>query len=170
VPVSRLDRTTLQALTFARSIVSDPSDVTAVHVTDDPVEGKAFQERWDHGIPDTPLMVIESPYRALLPPLLAYIDERGSRESARPVTVVLAEFVPRHFWEYFLHNQTALRLKLQLFFRPNTIVVDVPFHLSEADSTGDGQASVPARVGGPTGVGRSHRVSERSSPAGANRR
>jgi hypothetical protein len=42
---------------------------------------------------------------------------------------VLAEFVPRHLWEYPLHNQTALRLKLRLFFRPNTVVIDVPYHL-----------------------------------------
>ena len=44
-------------------------------------------------------------------------------------TVVLAEFVPRHFWEYLLHNQAAARLKLRLFFRRNTVVVDVPYHL-----------------------------------------
>jgi amino acid transporter len=170
VPVSRLDRATIQALNFARSIVSDPSDVTAVHVTDDPVEGKSFQERWDHEIPDTPLMVIESPYRALLPPLLAYIAERSGRGSARPTTVVLAEFVPRHWWEYFLHNQTALRLKLQLFFRPNTIVVDVPFHLGNASS----ELATLAPESAPDGVapppGRVHRVVERRTPTGPGRR
>jgi hypothetical protein len=76
-----------------------------------------------------PLVIVESPYRALLPPLLAYIDALDRQDPRRPITVVLAEFVPRRPWEYLLHNQTALRLKLHLFFRPNTIVVDVPYHL-----------------------------------------
>ena len=126
VPVARLDRAALRALAFARSI---SSDVTAVHVADDAGAAERMRERWrarDDGIA---LVVIESPYRVLLPPLLAYVDARARRDPERPITIVLAEFVPRHFWEYVLHNQTALRLKLRLFFRPNTVVVDVPYHL-----------------------------------------
>ena len=60
---------------------------------------------------------------------MAYIDATETADSSRPTTVVLPEFVPRHLWEYPLHNQTALRLKIRLFFRPNTVVIDVPFHL-----------------------------------------
>ena len=77
------------------------------------------------------LVILESPYRALIAPLLAYIDAVEASEPGRPTTVVLAEFVPRHLWEFPLHNQTALRLKVRLFFRPNTVVVDVPFHLAD---------------------------------------
>jgi amino acid transporter len=127
VPVARLDRAALQALAFARSI---SSDVTAVHVADDAGGAERMRERWrarDDGIA---LVVIESPYRALIPPLLAYLDARARQDPDRPITIVLAEFVPHHFWEYVLHNQTALRLKLRLFFRPNTVVVDVPYHLA----------------------------------------
>lgn len=127
VPVARLDRAALRALAFARSI---SSDVTAVHVADDGDAAEQMRERWrarDDGIA---LVVIESPCRALLPPLLAYVDARARQDPERPITIVLAEFVPRHFWEYVLHNQTALRLKLRLFFRPNTVVVDVPYHLA----------------------------------------
>jgi hypothetical protein len=127
VPIARLDRATLHALAFARSI---SSDVTAVHVADDAGGAERMRERWrarDDGIA---LVVIESPYRALLPPLLAYVDARAVQDPERPITIVLAEFVPHHFWEYVLHNQTALRLKLRLFFRPNTVVVDVPYHLA----------------------------------------
>jgi hypothetical protein len=76
------------------------------------------------------LVIVESPYRALIAPLMAYVDAKEKQDPRRPVTIVLAEFVPRHFWEYALHNQTALQLKLSLFFRPNTVVVDVPYHLS----------------------------------------
>lgn len=141
VPVSRLDRATLRAVAFARSI---SPDVTAVHITDDPEQGDALKERWDGQIADVPLVIVESPYRALLPPLLAYIEEKDSQDRGRPITVVLSEFVPHHFWEYFLHNQTAFRLKLRLFFRPNTIVVDVPYHLDTAGEGEDSSAEAPS--------------------------
>jgi amino acid transporter len=126
VPVSRLDRATLQSLAFARSI---SHDVQAVHVTDDAEEGEAIRRQWERWGGDVPLVILESPYRALIAPLVAYINAIDRRDPHRPVTVVLAEFVPRHWWEHLLHNQTALRLKLRLFFRPNTVVVDVPYHL-----------------------------------------
>ncbi len=71
--------------------------------------------------------MIESPYRALIQPLLSYIDRVDERDP-RPVAVVLAELVPRHWWEFILHSQTAFRLRAALLFRPNTIVIDVPYH------------------------------------------
>jgi amino acid transporter len=127
VPVARLDRAALHALAFARSI---SSDVTAVHVADDAAAAERMRERWHARDDGIALVVIESPYRALIPPLLAYVDARARQDPQRPMTMVLAEFVPRHFWEYGLHNQTALRLKLRLFFRPNTVVIDVPYRLA----------------------------------------
>jgi hypothetical protein len=126
VPMSRLDRSTLQALGFARSI---SPDVTAVHVTDDAEDAEQFKRRWEQWGREVPLVILESPYRALLAPLLTYIDALDRQDARGPITVVLPEFVPRHVWEWFLHNQSALRLKLHLFFRPHTVVVDVPYHL-----------------------------------------
>ncbi len=126
VPVSRLDRPALAALSFARSI---SPDVTAVHIAFSPEEAEAFRAQWEQYGLNIPLVIVESPYRALVEPLLAYIDAIDKQDPRRPVTVVLAEFVPRHWWEYLLHNQTALRLKFHLFFRPNTIVIDVPYHV-----------------------------------------
>jgi len=90
------------------------------------------------------LETIISPYRALLPPLLKYIDAIDQDGPGRPIIVVLAEFVPRHWWEALLHNQTALLLKLRLFARRNTSVLDVPYHLDDpepldqSDERGDG--------------------------------
>jgi hypothetical protein len=75
------------------------------------------------------LVVVESPYRALIGPLLAYMNALQRQDPGRPILVVLSEFVPRRWWENLLHNQTALRLKLRLFLRPNTIVADVPLHV-----------------------------------------
>src|SRR5207249_2319338 len=68
-------------------------------------------------------------YARSIAPLVAYIDALQKQEPQRPITVVLSEFVPRRPWEYLLHNQAALRLKLRLFFRPNTVVIDVPYHV-----------------------------------------
>lgn len=127
VPIGRLDRAAIQAIAFARSI---SPDVTAVHITDDPAESARMQRRWERWGEEVHLVIIESPYRALIQPLVAYIEAMDRQDPKRPITIVLSEFVPRHFWEYLLHNQTALRLKLRLFFRPNTIVIDVPYHLN----------------------------------------
>jgi hypothetical protein len=77
--------------------------------------------------------VIVSPYRSLLGPLLSYLDAIDHGDPQRAIVVVLAEFVPRHWWDAVLHNQTALRLKLALFTRPNTSVIDVPYHLGDTE-------------------------------------
>ncbi|HLZ07695.1 MAG TPA: amino acid permease, partial [Chloroflexota bacterium] len=143
VPISRLDRATVQALSVARSI---SADVAAVHVTDDPRQVEEMKRQWERWGAAIDLVIVESPYRALIAPLLAYIDAKEKENPSRPITVVLAEFVPHHFWEYILHNQTALRLKLSLFFRPNTVVVDVPFHLRRAASPTAEQAEESTRT------------------------
>ncbi|HZT09090.1 MAG TPA: APC family permease [Chloroflexota bacterium] len=126
VPVAGLDRATAHTIAVARSL--SPT-ITAVHVTDDPEEGQELQRRWEETIKDVPLLVLDSPYRSLVTPLLAFVDAVRQRPGTGTVLVVLSEYVPRHFWEYPLHNQSALRLKTALFFRPNTAVMDVPYHL-----------------------------------------
>ena len=126
VPVARLDRPARQAIAFANSI--SPS-ATAVHITNDAAEAAELRRTWPEWAGETELVVVQSPYRALIGPLLAYLDALQQQAPERPILVVLSEFVPRHWWEYLLHNQTALRIKLRLFMRPNTIVADVPYHL-----------------------------------------
>jgi amino acid transporter len=130
VPVARLDRTALQAIAFANSI--SPT-ATAVHITNDPDSAAEIRRRWPEWAGETELVVVESPYRALVGPLLRYLDALQAQDPDQPVVVVLSEVVPRHWWENFLHNQTALRLKLRLFRRPNTIVADVPYHAPERE-------------------------------------
>ena len=76
-------------------------------------------------------MIIESPYRSLLRPLLAYIDTIKLRHPEDTITVILPEYVVIHWWEYFLHNQTGLRLKAALLFRPGIVVIDIPEHLRD---------------------------------------
>jgi MFS family permease len=126
VPISRLDRAALGALAYATSI---SPNVTAVHVATDAASIRAMRDRWEAWAGPVRLVILESPYRALMAPLLAYIDAAEDMDPGQATTVVLGETVPTHFWEYPLHNQTALRMKLRLFFRPQTVVIDVPYHL-----------------------------------------
>ena len=125
VPIARLDKPSLQAIAFANSI---SPEAVAVHITNDPDAAATIRERWPSWASSTELVVVESPYRALVGPLLAYMDALQKQAPDRPIVVVLSEVVPRHWWETLLHNQTALRLKLRLFRRRNTIVADVPYH------------------------------------------
>jgi amino acid transporter len=126
VPIAMLDLQSRAAIAFAHSISPNP---TALHVTADPATADRLRESWPEWAKATDLVVIESPYRAMIGPLLRYLDAIQAQAPGRPVVVVLSELVPRHWWENILHNQTSLRLKLRLFGRRNTIVADVPFHL-----------------------------------------
>src|SRR5207249_2424642 len=83
-------------------------------------------EEWQCGVE---LTIVESPYRSLVGPLLSYIDAMHTQYPDKTLTVVLPEMVPAHWWEQVLHNQTALRLKAALLFRPGIVVADVPYHL-----------------------------------------
>ena len=130
VPVSRVDRSALEALSLAAGLVGD---VSAVHISFDEEGAAAFKERWARIGTSVPLEVIVSPYRAITRPLRRYLDAIDDGDPARPVVVVLAEFVPHHWWETMLHNQTALRLKLDLLLRRNTAVIDVPHHLDDPE-------------------------------------
>jgi amino acid transporter len=131
VPISAVNRIARQTLAYARSI---SHNVTAVHVTDDEDEIVRMKQEWAALGTDIPLVIIESPYRALVGPLLKYIDEVDKQRTGDTITVVLPEFIARHWWEQLLHNQSALRIKAALLFRPGTVVTSVPYHLERADS------------------------------------
>jgi amino acid transporter len=126
VPIARIDRPALGALAFARRL---SPRATAIHVTNDATDAADLREQWSALGNGMELVVVESPYRALMGPLLRYMDALQAQDPSRPVVVVLSEIVPRHWWENLLHNQSSLRLKLRLFGRRNTIVADVPYHL-----------------------------------------
>jgi amino acid transporter len=133
VPIADLGAEARQAVAFARAIVSDASRVTAVHITDDMESAEKMRTKWREGNFDAQLEIVESPYRALLPPLIGYVDELAERYPHDTVTVVLPEFVPSRWWEHLVHNQTALRIKGALLFHPGIVVVSVPYHLAPRD-------------------------------------
>jgi len=126
VPVASINAVTRQTLAYARSI-SD--NVSAIHISDEESEIEQTRALWHELNTDVPLVIIESPYRSLVGPLLTYLDELQDQAPSATLTVVLPEYVPRHWWEQILHNQTALRIKAALLFRPGTVVISVPYHL-----------------------------------------
>src|SRR5215204_4215436 len=126
VPVAAVNRVARQTLAYARSI---SPNVTAVFITDDEGEIEQMRQSWKALGSDIPMVIIESPYRSLVGPLLSYLDEIDRQRPDDTLTVVLPEFIARHWWEQILHNQTALRIKAALLFRPGTVVTSVPYHL-----------------------------------------
>jgi hypothetical protein len=125
VPVERIDRSVLRTMAYARAL---SHDVMAIHVTDEVEQAESLRQHWEDNIPDVPLVIVESPYRSVIQPILAYIDALNHSQPSQMVTVVLPEFLPKRFWQRFLHNQIALKLKKELMDRPNTVVVEVPYH------------------------------------------
>jgi len=132
VPVAELDRASVQSLAYARSIAPR---VAALHVAIDPHDVETINEKWlrlrQHLTKEeeTQLVIIESPYRSLLRPLLAYIETMRELHPEETLTVILPEFVVAHWWEYLLHNQTALQLKSAFASIPGLVVTDIPQHL-----------------------------------------
>ena len=76
------------------------------------------------------LVVLPSPYRSVMEPLLQYIEDTERAQPQSYLTIILPEFVPARWWQHLLHNQRALLIKGALLFKPNIIVTSVPFHLS----------------------------------------
>jgi hypothetical protein len=128
VLVAGLHRGTVEALEYARSI---SPNVTALTVDLDPTQTTKLRMKWAEWEPEIPLVVLESPYRSILRPLLEYIDRMEKQGEGRYLTVVIPEFVPSHWWEHFLHNQTALMVKAALLFRPGKVSISVPYHLGD---------------------------------------
>jgi amino acid transporter len=134
VPVPGINRAVVQAVNVGRSIAPD---VRAVLISDEPEEAAAIRERWERQLPDVPLVIVESPYRALVGPMLAYLhvlDETWPEEKEQPITfVVIPEYVARSWWERILYNQSANRLRRALIGRPHTVVVNVPYRREEEE-------------------------------------
>jgi amino acid transporter len=128
IPVDEINRAVLRTAAYARSI---SPNATALHIAVNRDEADALRRQWEASIPDIPFVTVDSPYRSLIQPILAYIDALDRTRPDQIITVVLPEFVPRWPWERLLHNQLALRLKKALLTRPNTVIVDVPFHFPE---------------------------------------
>jgi hypothetical protein len=132
VPISGVHRGIVDALNYARSI---SSDVTAVYIELEPGSAVHIRKKWEQCWPGVPLVVLPSPYRAIVGPLLDYLDGTDKEHNdGQLATVVLPEFVPARWWHGFLHNQTAWLIKAALLYRRRhqgyqRAIVDIPYHL-----------------------------------------
>jgi len=126
VPVADIHRGVVTALEYAKSICTE---VRAVYVDLGVETTRKMRDMWKQWHPDIPLVVLESPYRSVIEPLIEYIDEVKKDENLDVVTVLLPEFVTPHWWQGLLHNQTALLIKGALLFKKGVIVTSVPYHI-----------------------------------------
>jgi amino acid transporter len=124
IPVPEVTRDVVQAIKFGRSM---SRDVTAVHVTDDVDRGEEIRSRFERQIPGIPFVIVESPYRQLVRPLIRYLEDTAGRIEDDILVVLLPEYVPRHWWEKYLYNENARRIREALLGRKNILIADVPY-------------------------------------------
>jgi amino acid transporter len=134
VPVSGVHRGIINAMNLAQSI---SKDVTAVYIELEPGAGERVLKDWKCWWPDVPLVILPSPYRSIIRPLLDYLDEDDSHHNDGTLAaVVLPEFIPARWWQALLHNQTSILIRAALLYRRRTkgfqrVIIDVPYHLKE---------------------------------------
>jgi len=129
VIVGDLHRGVVRAVQYAKTLAAPNVAVRAVFVETDPARTAKLEEKWARWGLGVPLVILNSPYRSLLRPLVEYLDALQAQGDDHMVTVVIPEFLPGKWWQHVLHNQTALLIKGTLLFRKNTVVVDVPYLL-----------------------------------------
>lgn len=126
VLVGRVHRGVIDALAYARSL--NPSHLLAVSVVTDEEEQDKIANQFREYDLDVELETVYSPYRELTRPILQFVDELEARYENDIITVLIPEFVVRHWWQHVLHNQSALILKGRLLFRKGIVVTSVPYH------------------------------------------
>ncbi|MGH7555992.1 MAG: APC family permease, partial [Longimicrobiales bacterium] len=130
VPVDEINQAVMRTVSYARSL---SPNVTALHITDDVDSGQRLRREWESMVLDVPMVLINSPYRSFVTPVISYIDALDKADPGQYVTVVLPEYRALWPWQRFLHNQSARRLKNAVAERPNTVIIEVPYHLSAPD-------------------------------------
>jgi amino acid transporter len=124
VPVPEVTRDVVQAIKFGRSM---SLDVTAVHVTDDVDRAEEIRGRFERQVPGVPFVIVESPYRQLIRPLIRYLEYTAGRIGDDILVVLLPEYVARHWWEKYLYNENARRIREALLGKKNILIADVPY-------------------------------------------
>lgn len=127
IPVASLTKIVAHTVNYAKTL---SPDIFAVHVAIDEDKVEKLKVKWQEYEPDIPLIVLPSPYRAILSPLLEYIEaEEAKIGKDKLITVLIPEFVTKKWWQYFLHNQTGFIVKTALLFKKDIVVASVPIHI-----------------------------------------
>lgn len=127
MPIGGVHKSTLAALRYAKTL-SD--DITAVHVSIDPEETKKVQAKWEMWGDGYRLVVLESPYRLFVEPLLEYIEELDAANAPNEIiSIVVPQFIPKKIWGSFLHTNTADTLRKVLLSRKDIVIMEVPYQV-----------------------------------------
>ena len=133
-PPHRRQRVVVAAQAMSRAVVQAVKvgetmgeEVQLVHVTLDPAEGERFRERVDRQLPGTKVVLVESPYRALVRPFVRYLEVSQREDPDRLTIVLLPEHLPRHWWDRILYNQNVHRIRAALVGRKDFVVLDTPY-------------------------------------------
>ena len=129
VPVSRVNKASAAALMYATAM---STNVHAVHVAVEPDKIGDIERDWDRWDIGYELEVLDAPYRSVVRPLVEYVDRLQRETPGALVSIVTPELVPRHWWEHLLHNKTTLYMRTALLFKPNVVVVAVPYLVGHA--------------------------------------
>ncbi|MBA3724901.1 MAG: APC family permease [Armatimonadetes bacterium] len=122
----RIHRGILHAIAYAQNI---SADCRAIHITDDPSTVENMKAQWDKFGGHLPLVILESPYRSLVEPLLEYIDQAVSEEPNHILTIIVPQAVAKHWWQTILHNNAATPIKMALASRKNVVITNVRYFL-----------------------------------------
>jgi amino acid transporter len=132
IPISGVHRGIVDAIDYARSL---SKDITGVYIELEPGSSGHIKELWQRWFPDIPLVVVQSPYRSIVGPLLDFLDETDRQHNdGQLAALVLPEFIPANWWQNLLHNQTSRSIKNALLYRRRNlgfqrVIIDVPYHL-----------------------------------------
>lgn len=127
MPIGGVHRGTLAALYFAKSL---SPDVTAVYVSLDPKEAEKIKSKWEDWGQGTRLVILQSPYRVFLEPLLSYIDQIDAGSAPGEImTIIVPQFIPKQWFAQFLHTRTAETLRNVLLNRENIVITEVPYQV-----------------------------------------
>jgi hypothetical protein len=125
MPIGGVHKGTLAALQYAK-LLSD--DITVVHVSIDPDEAERVRNKWEDWGDGYRLVILDSPYRLFIEPLIEYINEIETiRQPNEVITIVVPEFVPSRWWATILHTQTAVTLRMALLFHRGIVITSVPY-------------------------------------------
>lgn len=124
--VPRLHKGILQAIAYSKALTND---VRAIHVTLDPESARQTKEQWVKYGGGIPLVILESPYRSLVQPLVEYVDQTLRENPDHMVTVIVPQAIPKRWWQGLLHSNIALHLKLALAGRKNVVITNVRYFL-----------------------------------------
>ena len=140
-PVVVLSRWSLAGVKALRHAYAQSDDVTVVHVNGMVDQGQGLKLNWDRYVDGpvkaagrTPpqLVLIESPYREFIKPLLEALHRLEEEHPGRRLSVIVPELAGRHWYDYLLHNQrsTAIKAALLLHGDRRMVVTSVPWHLA----------------------------------------